>query len=161
MLNEQDNIAGFSTEDVNMLGLEQTPTDSHSINDDIYIEPETIERRLYVLSNRADLQSLAAERMSDTEKTKGVHLAFRPSSKDIIVLTNKLPGLEIIQIPKSYRRSFSRAMCMYLDNIDIALIEGDVWGHRKDIDEWANVKILKSKYEDAISRFSKKIRLNT
>lgn len=151
-----DDENNFTTEDINMLGLgpEAEPVNTGDIVDDIYIEPETVDKILRVISNRNDLKNLIPERASDPNKTKCVHLAFRPSAKDMILLTNKLPGLELIQLPKSYRGSFSQAMCMYLDSLRIALIEGDVWGHRKDINEWANVKILKTKYDEAIGRFS-------
>jgi len=144
----------FSPEDVVMLGLEQT-NNIPEATDKIYVEPETVAVVLRVISNRDDLMKLESERPSAANVTKGVHLAFRPSSKDIMVLTNKLPGLEIVQTPKSYRSSISSAMQIYLENIQIALIEGDVWGHRKDINEWADVKILKSKYDAAVSKFAK------
>jgi hypothetical protein len=144
----------FSPEDVAMLGLEQ-PNNIPEATDKIYVEPETVAVVLRVISNRDDLMKLESERPSAANVTKGVHLAFRPSSKDIMVLTNKLPGLEIVQTPKSYRSSISSAMQIYLENIQIALIEGDVWGHRKDINEWADVKILKSKYDAAVSKFAK------
>ena len=144
----------FSPEDVAMLGLEQT-NNIPEATDKIYVEPETVAVVLRVISNRDDLMKLESERPSAANVTKGVHLAFRPSSKDIMVLTNKLPGLEIVQTPKSYRSSISSAMQIYLENIQIALIEGDVWGHRKDINEWADVKILKSKYDAAVSKFAK------
>lgn len=142
----------FSPEETEMLGLEQN---NNIPEDEIYVEPETIERELRVISNRDDLKKLDPERPSATNVTKNVHMAFRPSSKDIMVLTGKLPGLEIIQTPKSYRSSISSAMEIYLENIQVALIEGDVWGHRKDINEWAKVRIPKSKYDAAVSKFAK------
>ena len=65
-----------------------------------------------------------------------VHLAFRPSNKDIFTLVETCPKIEPIQIPKSYRRTVSKSIGMFLEMQRIQLIEGDVWGHRKDINEY-------------------------
>jgi hypothetical protein len=65
-----------------------------------------------------------------------VHLAFRPSNKDIFGLVETCPKIEVIQLPKSYMRTVSTSMEMFLQMQRIQLIEGDVWGHRKDINEY-------------------------
>lgn len=70
---------------------------------------------------------------------KVVHFAFRPSNKDIFLLVETCPKLEVIQLPKSYRRTVSRAIEMFLEMQKVQLIEGDVWGHRKDINEYYTV----------------------
>ena len=97
-----------------------------------------------------------------------VHLAFRPSNKDIFALVETCPKIEVIQLPKSYRRTVSKSIEMFLEMQRIQLIEGDVWGHRKDINEYYNIpssviekiKELKSKahllrIEEKVSRESK------
>ncbi len=66
-----------------------------------------------------------------------VHLAFRPSNKDIFSLVENCPKIEVIQLPKSYRRTVSKEM--FLEMQRIQLIEGDVWGHRKDINEYYRI----------------------
>jgi hypothetical protein len=68
-----------------------------------------------------------------------VHLAFRPSNKDIFGLVETCPKIEVIQLPKSYRRTVSKSIEMFLEMQRIQLIEGDVWGHRKDLNEYYNV----------------------
>jgi hypothetical protein len=68
-----------------------------------------------------------------------VHLAFRPSNKDIFGLVETCPKLEVLQLPQSYRRTVSKSIEMFLDMQRIQLIEGDVWGHRKDINEYYNI----------------------
>jgi hypothetical protein len=68
-----------------------------------------------------------------------VHLAFRPSNKDIFSLVQSCPKIEVIQIPKSYRRTVSKSMEQFLGMQRIQLLEGDVWGHRKDINEYFTV----------------------
>jgi hypothetical protein len=68
-----------------------------------------------------------------------IHLAFRPSNKDIFALVETCPKLEVIQVPKSYRRTISKSIEMFLQMQRIQLIEGDVWGHRKDINEYYTV----------------------
>jgi hypothetical protein len=68
-----------------------------------------------------------------------VHLAFRPSNRDILCLVEACPKIEAVQVPKSYRRTISKSMEMYLKMQKIQLIEGDVWGHRKDLNEYYNI----------------------
>ena len=68
-----------------------------------------------------------------------VHLAFRPSNKDIFGLVETCPKIEVIQLPKSYRRTISKSIEQFLKMQRIQLIEGDVWGHRKDINEYYSV----------------------
>jgi hypothetical protein len=36
----------------------------------------------------------------------------------------------------------------------IILITGDVWGHRKDINEWAKVRIERTVLEEALKKFA-------
>ena len=68
-----------------------------------------------------------------------VHLAFRPSNKDIFGLVETCPKIEVIQLPKSYMRTVSKSIEMFLQMQRIQLIEGDVWGHRKDINEYYSI----------------------
>ncbi len=68
-----------------------------------------------------------------------VHLAFRPSNKDIFGLVETCPKVEVIQLPKSYMRTVSKSIEMFLQMQRIQLIEGDVWGHRKDINEYYSI----------------------
>jgi hypothetical protein len=68
-----------------------------------------------------------------------VHLAFRPSNKDIFALIEACPKIEVIQLPPSYRHTVSKSIEMFLEMQRIQLLEGDVWGHRKDINEYYNI----------------------
>ena len=68
-----------------------------------------------------------------------VHLAFRPSNKDIFGLVETCPKIEVIQLPKSYMSTVSKSVEMFLEMQRIQLIEGDVWGHRKDINEYYSI----------------------
>ncbi|MDQ1275178.1 MAG: hypothetical protein QG610_751 [Euryarchaeota archaeon] len=68
-----------------------------------------------------------------------VHLAFRPSNKDIFGLVETCPKIEVIQLPKSYMRTVSKSIEMFLQMQRIQLLEGDVWGHRKDINEYYSI----------------------
>ena len=98
-----------------------------------------------------------------------VHLAFRPSNKDILGLVETCPKIEVIQLPKSYKSTVSKSIEMFLEMQKIQLIEGEVWGHRKDLNEYSNIpasvieriKELKSegtpveRIEEKVSRESK------
>jgi hypothetical protein len=68
-----------------------------------------------------------------------VHLAFRPSNKDIFGLVETCPKIEVIQLPKSYMATISKSIEMFLEMQRIQLLEGDVWGHRKDLYEYYNI----------------------
>jgi hypothetical protein len=74
--------------------------------------------------------------MSLNPNERVIHLAFRPSNKDIFLLVETCPKLEVLQLPRSYKRTVSRAIEMFLEMQKIQLLEGDVWGHRKDLNEY-------------------------
>jgi len=65
-----------------------------------------------------------------------LHIAFRLSSIDLIHLIKTCPRLQAVQLPPSYTKTLSKASRSVLDMQGVNLIEGDVWGHRKDIDEY-------------------------
>jgi len=100
-----------------------------------------------------------------------VHLAFRPSNKDILGLVETCPRLEVIQLPKSYRRTVSKSIEMFLEMQRIRLLEGDVWGHRKDINEYYTIpssvieqikemKVEGKSTEDIEEKISRESKLN-
>ena len=68
-----------------------------------------------------------------------IHLAFRPSSKDVMALVSLYPGIKAIHLPHSYKKTLSESIQMFLEMQNIALLEGDVWGHRKDINEYFEI----------------------
>lgn len=88
--------------------------------------------KIRVVSSRNEILSL-------NQNEKVIHFAFRPSNKDIFLLVETCPKLEIIQLPVSYRKTVSRAIKMFLEMEKVQLLEGDVWGHRKDINEYYTV----------------------
>ncbi len=88
--------------------------------------------KIRVVSSRDEILSL-------NPNEKIIHLAFRPSNKDIFLLVETCPKLEIVQLPNSYQRTISKSMQMFLEMQKIQLFEGDVWGHRKDINEYYTV----------------------
>jgi hypothetical protein len=88
--------------------------------------------RLRVISARNEIPNL-----NPNEKT--VHLAFRASNVDFLNLMQRCPRLRMIQVPPSYRKTMSNAIQVFLDMQGIEMLEGDVWGHRKDLDEYFTV----------------------
>src|SRR5664280_2713890 len=88
--------------------------------------------KIRVVSSREEIFTL-------NPNERVVHLAFRPSNKDIFGLVETCPKIEVIQLPKSYMATVSKSIEMFLEMQRIQLIEGDVWGHRKDINEYYNV----------------------
>ena len=88
--------------------------------------------KIRVVSSKEEIETLG----NDEEI---VHLAFRPSNKDIFSLVIKCPNVKALHIPSSYKRTISGSAKMYLSMQGIDLLEGDVWGHRKDINEYSEV----------------------
>ncbi|MPN02552.1 hypothetical protein SDC9_149768 [bioreactor metagenome] len=88
--------------------------------------------RIRVVSSREEIFTL-------NPNERLVHLAFRPSNKDIFGLVETCPKIEVIQIPKSYMATVSKSTEMFLQMQRIQLLEGDVWGHRKDINEYFTI----------------------
>ena len=72
--------------------------------------------------------------LSDNEQL--IHLAFRASNVDFFRLLRICPHIRAIQLPVSYRRTVSQAGEMFLKIQGVELIEGDLWGHRKDLSEY-------------------------
>lgn len=89
--------------------------------------------RLRVVSSRNEIPNL-----NPNEKT--IHLAFRASNVDFLNLMQRCPRLRMIQVPPSYRKTTSNAIQVFLEMQGIDLLEGDVWGHRKDLDEYFTVE---------------------
>ncbi len=89
--------------------------------------------RIRVVSSKEEINSLG-------KGEKIIHLAFRPSNKDIFALVQTCPNVRAIHVPGSYIRTISNSTRMFLNMQDIALLEGDVWGHRKDINEYSEIK---------------------
>ena len=88
--------------------------------------------RLRVISSKNEISNL-------NSNEKLVHLAFRASNVDFLSLMQRCPRLRMIQVPPSYRKTMSNAIEVFLEMQGIDLLEGDVWGHRKDLDEYFTV----------------------
>ena len=88
--------------------------------------------KIRVVSSREEIFTL-------NPNERVVHLAFRPSNKDVFSLVETCPKIDVIQLPKSYMSTVSKSIEIFLEMQKIQLIEGDVWGHRKDINEYYNI----------------------
>lgn len=89
--------------------------------------------KIRVVSSKDEINSLGPDEQI-------VHLAFRPSNRDIFSLVQKCPQLKAIHIPSSYKKTVSNSIRLFLDMQGVKLLEGDVWGHRKDINEYYEIK---------------------
>ncbi len=88
--------------------------------------------KIRVISSREEIPNL-------NKNENVIHFAFRPSNTDIFTLVKTCPEVEAIQLPGSYRRTISKSIEMFMAMQNIKLIEGDVWGHRKDINEYYSI----------------------
>lgn len=93
-------------------------------------ESKTIKFR--VIKTRGGIEELPINEQN-------VHLAFRPSGKDFVRLIEKCPRVKKIQLPDSYYKTISRFTVAMLKLQRIELLKGDVWGHRSDINLYAEV----------------------
>ncbi len=88
--------------------------------------------RLRIVSSKREISKL-----DSTEEI--VHITFRPSNTDVVMLIKACPNLTAVHIPNSYKKTMSKSAIMFLSTNNIKLLEGDVWGHRKDIDRYYTV----------------------
>jgi len=88
--------------------------------------------KIRVVSSREEIFTL-------NPNERVVHLTFRSSNKDIFGLVETCPKIEVIQLPKSYMATVSKSIEMFLGIRRIQLVEGDVWGHRKDLNEYYTI----------------------
>ena len=88
--------------------------------------------RIRVISARTEIPNL-------NSNEKAVHMAFRASNVDFLNLMQRCPRLRMIQVPPSYKKTMSNAIQVFLEMQGIEMLEGDVWGHRKDLDEYFTV----------------------
>ncbi|MGB5100942.1 MAG: DUF1699 family protein [Methanothrix sp.] len=88
--------------------------------------------KIRIISSREEINSIRPNE-------KAVHLAFRASNVDFLNLLQKAPRLQMVQIPPSYHKTMSKSNEVFLEMQGVKLLEGDLWGHRKDIDEYFTV----------------------
>jgi hypothetical protein len=89
--------------------------------------------RIRIISSRKEIASLKPNE-------KAVHMGFRASNVDYLNLLQKVPRLQMIQAPPSYMKTMSKAVEVFLEMQGVKLIEGDVWGHRRDLDEYFTIE---------------------
>ncbi len=89
--------------------------------------------KIRVISTRDEIQNL-------NFNEKVIHISFRPSNVDFLNLMKKCPRLRAIQVPPSYLKTMSKAMKGFLEMQGVDLLKGDVWGHRKDLDEYITIE---------------------
>jgi hypothetical protein len=85
--------------------------------------------RIRVVTSRDEISSLEHEE-------RAVHLAFRPSDKDLFSLVKTCPEIEILQLPASSYDGLSKFIKMYLTSSGIHLVKGDVSGHWHDLNNY-------------------------
>jgi hypothetical protein len=93
--------------------------------------------KIRIVSSKEDINDL-------TRNDQTIHLAFRASSTDMFKLLQSSPRLRAVQVPPSYYKNMPNTGRAFLETQGVEIIEGDVWGHRKDIDEYyvINDKII-------------------
>lgn len=88
--------------------------------------------KIRVVSSKEEIETLNPDE-------EIIHFAFRPANTDIFAIVQKCPQVKALHIPTSYKRTISTSAIMFLKMQGIELLEGDVWGHRKDINEYSEV----------------------
>jgi hypothetical protein len=85
--------------------------------------------RIRVVTSRDEILGLE-------QRETAVHLAFRPSDRDLFSLVKTCPGIEILQLPASSYDGLSKFIQMYLASSGIHLVKGDVSGHWHDLNNY-------------------------
>lgn len=85
--------------------------------------------KIRVVSSKSEIDRLRKDEQM-------IHLAFRASNADIFKLLQNCPRIKAIQVPSSYRKTLSQAGEIFLKMQGVKVIEGDIWGHRKDLSEY-------------------------
>jgi hypothetical protein len=88
--------------------------------------------KIRIISSREEINSVRPNE-------KAVHLAFRASNVDFLNLLQRAPRLQMVQVAPSYVKTMSKSIGVFLEMQGVKFIEGDVWGHRKDLDEYFTV----------------------
>jgi phosphopentomutase len=88
--------------------------------------------KLRVVSSKKEIEDL-------NRNEQMVHLAFRAANADMFKLMQICPDIRVIQVPASCRKTISRSSEMFLSIQGVELFEGDLYGHRKDIDDYYNI----------------------
>ena len=89
--------------------------------------------KIRIISSREEINSVRPNE-------RAIHLAFRASNVDFLNLIKRVPRLQMIQVPPSYMKTMSKAVEVFLEMQGVKLIEGDVWGHRRDLDEYFTIE---------------------
>ncbi len=85
--------------------------------------------KIRIVSSKEDINDL-------TRSDQTVHLAYRASSTDMFRLLQSSPRLRAVQVPPSYYKNMPNTARAFRETQGVEIIEGDVWGQRKDIDEY-------------------------
>lgn len=85
--------------------------------------------RIRVVTSRDEILGLETEE-------KAVHLAFRPSDRDLFNLVKTCPGVKLLQLPASSYDALSKFIKMYIASSGIQLVKGDVSGHWHDLNNY-------------------------
>lgn len=104
------------------------------MSDETPKEPRKINVR--VIGHKSEIEGVNANETN-------VHITFRPSGKDILKLIETCPKIKLIHVSPSHMRSISRSFKELLRLKGIELVEGNVWGHRSDIDVYAEIEVKK------------------
>ncbi|MGC9515134.1 DUF1699 family protein [Methanocrinis sp.] len=89
--------------------------------------------KIRIVSSKDDINDI-------TRNDQTVHLAFRASTTDMFKLLQSSPRLRAVQVPPSYYKNMPSTGRAFLETQGVDIIEGDVWGHRRDIDEYYVIK---------------------
>ena len=85
--------------------------------------------RIRVVTSRDEILGLETEE-------KAVHLAFRPSDRDLFNLVKTCPRIKLLQLPASSYDALSKFIKMYIASSGIRLVKGDVSGHWHDLNNY-------------------------
>ena len=72
--------------------------------------------KIRIISSREEINSIRPNE-------KAIHLAFRASNVDFLNLLQKVPRLQMVQVPPSYIKTMSKAIEVFLDMQGVKLLK--------------------------------------
>jgi len=88
--------------------------------------------KIRIVSSKDEIETL-----SNDEEI--LHLTFRPSSEDFLLLIMKCPNLKALHISDSFKKTISISIQMILSMKGIDILEGEFWSHNKYLDDYYEI----------------------
>lgn len=88
--------------------------------------------KIRVISSKEEISSLS-------ENDTIFHISFQPSTEDFMKLVQRCPEIKAIQLSPLRHKHTCESSLIYIKSKGIQLLNGKVWGHRRDMNEYSEI----------------------